>query len=77
MNDCQLLFNTLKRIETPLVFIRELQETTACDHVKDYSMLRKKYSDLLGEETLYRIMNFKETLIDMRKAEQAFFRYYK
>jgi hypothetical protein len=57
------------------VFIRELACTSVCDKHTDFTVIRKAYSDLVGEDSMQRIAAFAETEEDKRRAVQAVMHY--
>ena len=79
---CRSTFQTLiecskKNFTTPdsgTTYIREFFETTPCDHIKDFSLLRREFQDKINTDDpnrLKRIQNFKETPLDEKVANQA------
>lgn len=59
----------------PAIFFRELAMTERCDHVHDLSRLRKAVYEDLGQDTKKNILNYKEDIVDNRKAYQVYWRY--
>jgi hypothetical protein len=71
-----LLANTKSRMQNPSTYIRELNETSLCDHFYDFSKIRKVYRDYIGSERMQRILLFNETMKDEKQTIQAITYYY-
>jgi len=57
-------------------YIREFLQTERCDKFSDLGQQRDAYKKFVGQEALTRIAEYKETLVDERKAAQAVMHYF-
>lgn len=59
----------------PGMFVRELVATAGCDRFYDMSAVRGAFQEVIGKESMKRITDYREDIVDYRKATQAVFRY--
>jgi hypothetical protein len=76
---CQSIFRNLlaaaKDKSSACAYIRELAFTERCDKFYNLSDVRKSHAELVGEAAMERIVEYKETDEDKRRATQAVFHY--
>jgi hypothetical protein len=74
---CQYIIHNLLTLKnrTSCGFIRELAFTDKCDQFYDLASIRKSYVEFVGAPAMERIVEYKETDEDKRRATQAVFHY--
>lgn len=82
-SECKHIFNMLRNYKhttltftNTCVFTRLLFMTSKCDGMKEgqyFSNLRHSFQNMIGDESLKKIVSYDENMIDMKKAYQAVF----
>ena len=78
---CQSIYRNLLRAseavlaDGPLLYVRELRQTSRCDQFYDFSKIRDSYATKLGKDRMQRVESFKQTSEDEEVVAQTVFHY--